>query len=56
MATPGSVHRERKESTSECIHCAKGWVYEVDEDTGEDVALGCPMCPEGKAIDRAGRR
>jgi hypothetical protein len=56
MATPVSVPRERKESTDECIHCAEGWVYEVDPDTGDELAMGCWMCPEGKAMDKAGRR
>lgn len=56
MATPVSVHRERKESTDECIHCAKGWVYEVDPDSGEDVALGCPMClGTGRKMSKAER-
>ncbi len=39
-----------------CAHCAKGWVYDQDPDTGEEIALGCWMCPEGKAIDKAGAR
>lgn len=27
-----------------CIHCANGWVYQEDEETGEDVAYRCWMC------------
>jgi hypothetical protein len=37
-----------------CIHCANGWVYEPDEETGEDAAIGCWMCPKGRTIE-AGR-
>jgi hypothetical protein len=44
------------DSAEQCIHCSSGWVYEVDPDTGEDAAMGCWMCPEGKAIDKAGAR
>jgi hypothetical protein len=43
-------------SDEQCIHCSSGWVYEVDPDTGEDAAMGCWMCSEGKAIDKAGAR
>jgi hypothetical protein len=39
----------------QCIHCSSGWVYEVDPDTGEDAAMGCWMCPEGKAIEAGAR-
>ena len=44
------------DSAEQCIHCSSGWVYEVDPDTGEDIAMGRWMCPEGKAIDKAGAR
>ena len=44
------------DSAEQCIHCSSGWVYEVGPDTGEDAAMGCWMCPEGKAIDKAGAR
>ncbi len=27
-----------------CIHCSRGWVYEADEETGEDAATPCWMC------------
>ena len=60
MTTTYSVRdRGRKvapESPERCIHCARGWVYEPDEETGEDAAMRCWMCPEGKAIDKAGAR
>jgi hypothetical protein len=39
------------DSAEQCIHCSSGWVYEVDPDTEEDAAMGCWMCPEGKAIE-----
>lgn len=35
---------ERKVPPKPCIHCAKGWIYEADEETGEDVAYECHMC------------
>ena len=53
-----TIRREAEKVSSEpgqCIHCSAGWVYEVDPDTGEDAAMGCWMCPEGKAIE-AGQR
>jgi hypothetical protein len=43
-----------KVSTERYVHCSSGWVYEVDPDTGEDIAMGCWMCPEGKAIEPEG--
>ena len=44
-----------KVSTERCVHCSCGWVYEVDPDTGKDIAMGCWMCPEGKAIEAGAR-
>ena len=43
------------DSAEQCIHCSAGWVYEVGPDTGEDAAMGCWMCPEGKAIEAGAR-
>ena len=43
------------DSAEQCIHCSSGWIYEVDPDTGEDIAMGCWMCPEGKAIEEGAR-
>ena len=58
MSTTFSVRDKAQEvapdSAEQCIHCSSGWVYEVDSDTGEDAAMGCWMCPEGEAIDKAG--
>ena len=48
-----TIRREAEKVSCEpgqCIHCSSGWVYEADPDTGEDAAIGCWMCPEGKAI------
>jgi hypothetical protein len=45
---------DRKVLANSCIHCATGWVYEPEKETGEDGAAGCWMCPEGQAI-AAGR-
>jgi hypothetical protein len=50
------VQKVAPDSAEQCIHCSSGWVYEVDPDTGEDAAMGCWMCPEGKAIDKADAR
>ena len=44
-----------KVSTERCFHCSSGWVYEVDPDTGEDIAMGRWMRPEGKAIEAGAR-
>lgn len=49
------VQKVAPNSAEQCIHCSSGWVYEVDPDTGEDAAMGCWMCPEGKAIEAGGR-
>ena len=49
-----TIRREAKKVSYEpgqCIHCSSGSVYEVEPDTGEDVAMGCWMCPEGTAIE-----
>ena len=43
------------DSAEQCIHCSAGWVYEVGPDTREDAAMGCWMCPEGKAIEVGAR-
>ena len=43
------------DSAAQCIHCSAGWVYEVGPDTGEDAAMGCWMCPKGKAIEAGAR-
>ena len=43
------------DSAEQWMHCSAGWVYEVGPDTGEDAAMACWMCPEGKAIE-AGQR
>lgn len=57
MTTDLSVRGEtEKVSTDSCIHCSGGWVFEPTEDTLEDEAIPCWMCPEGKAINKAGRR
>jgi hypothetical protein len=57
MATPTTIRdgaqKVAPDSAEQCIHCSSGWVYEVDPDTGEDAAMWCWMCPEGKAIDKA---
>ncbi len=34
----------RKVPAEPCIHCSRGWVYETDEETGEEVAIPCWMC------------
>ena len=49
------VQKVAPNSAEQCIHCSSGWVYEVDPDTGEDAAMGCWMCPEGKAIEAGAR-
>ena len=49
-----TIRREAEKVSSEpgqCIHCSSGWVYEEEPDTGEDIEMGCWMCPEGKAIE-----
>ena len=54
MTTHSVRHRERKlapESAGWCNRCAKGWVYEPDEKTGEDWAAPCWMYLEGKTIE-----
>jgi hypothetical protein len=55
MATPTTIwdgaQNVAPDSAELCIHCSSGWVYEVEPDTGEDAAMGCWMCPEGKAIE-----
>jgi hypothetical protein len=53
-----TIRREAEKVSSEPgqgIHCSSGWVYEVEPDTGQDVAMGCWMCPEGKAIEAGPR-
>jgi hypothetical protein len=50
------AHARATHDTEQCIHCAHGWVYEVDQDTEEDQALPWWMCFEGKAMTRAGSR
>ncbi len=45
------VQKVAPNSAEQCIHCSSGWVYEVEPDTGEDAAMGCWMCLEGKAIE-----
>ncbi len=55
MTTTHTIRREAEKVSPRCPHCAKGWVYEPDEETGEDIAMGCWMCPEGRAIEKAGR-
>jgi hypothetical protein len=49
------VQKVAPNSAEQCIHCSSGWVYEVDPDTGEDAAMGCWMCPEGKEIEVGAR-
>jgi hypothetical protein len=49
------VQKVAPNSADQCIHCSSGWIYEVDPDTGEDAAMGCWMCPEGKAIEAGAR-
>ena len=49
------VQKVAPNSAEQCLHCSSGWVYEVDPDTGEDAAMGCWMCPEGKAIEAGAR-
>ena len=44
----------RKVLADSCILCATGRVYKPDGETGEDVATGFWICPEGRAIE-AGR-
>ena len=45
MTTTHSVSGERqKVSTDSCIHCSRGWVYEPDEETGEDIAIPRWIC------------
>jgi hypothetical protein len=57
MTSRQSIAQDRATHDTElCIHCAHGWVYEVDQDTEEDQALPCWMCSEDKAITRAGSR
>ena len=54
MARTASIREADREILADsCIHCATGRVYETDE-PGEDVATGCWMCPEGRAM-AAGR-
>ena len=49
------VQKVAPNSAEQCLHCSSGWVYEVDPDTGDDAAMGCWMCPEGKAIEAGAR-
>lgn len=56
MTTTLSVRREAEKVSPPCPHCARGWVYDEDPDTGDELAFGCWMCPEGKAIEKAGAR
>lgn len=56
MAVKGTIRENTRKVSPECIHCASGWVYEEDPDTGDELAMGCWMCPEGKAIEKAGAR
>jgi hypothetical protein len=54
MTTNPTIRLEAEKVSCEpaqCIHCSSGWIYEVEPDTGEDAAMGCWMCPEGKAIE-----
>ena len=54
MALTESIRKtDREVLPDSCIHRATGRVYEPDE-PGEDVATGCRMCPEGRAM-AAGR-
>ena len=58
MTTNPNIRSGAEKVSSEpgqCIHCSSGWVYEVEPDTGEDVAIGCWMCPEGAAIEAGAR-
>jgi hypothetical protein len=60
MATPTTIRdgaqKVALDSGEQWMHCSSGWVYEVDPDTGEDIAMGRWMYPEVKAIDKAGAR
>jgi hypothetical protein len=59
MATPTTIwdgaQKVASDFAEQCIHCSSGWVYEVEPDTGQDAAMGCWMCPEGKAIEAGPR-
>ena len=49
MALTESIREDSRKVPAPCIHCARGWVYEVDEETGEDVAIPCWMGEAGRS-------
>jgi hypothetical protein len=51
MTTNPNIRREAEKVSSEpgqCVHCSSGWVYEVEPDTGEDVAMGVGCAPKAR--------